>query len=72
MRFPEQYATLRQQLVVLPDTDGERAWLVDLSDPFHPVVQGFSSIAAAEAASSEQVYRRLCSLATKAVCETSA
>jgi hypothetical protein len=69
LRFPAQYAALCQRLVVLPDTDGQRAWLVDLHDPFHPTAQGFPSMAAAEAARSERVYRALCSLATEAVAE---
>jgi hypothetical protein len=69
LRFPEQYAALCQRLVVLPDTDGQRAWLVDLHDPFHPTVQGFPSMPAAEAAWSERVYHALCSLATEAVAE---
>lgn len=69
LRFPEQYAALCQRLVVLPDTDGQRAWLVDLHDPFHPTAQGFASMAAAEAAWGERVYRALCSHATEAVAE---
>jgi hypothetical protein len=69
LRFPEEYAALRQRLVVLPDTDGQRAWLVDLHDPFHPTAQGFPSMAAAEQAWSDRVYRALCSLATETVFE---
>jgi hypothetical protein len=69
LRFPKQYAALCQRLVVLPDTDGQRAWLVDLHDPFHPVVQGFTSMAAAKAAWSERVYRALSTLVTEAVAE---
>jgi hypothetical protein len=69
LRFPKQYAALCQRLVVLPDTHGQRAWLVDLHDPFHPTVQGFPSMPAAEAAWSERVYQALCSLATEAVPE---
>jgi len=67
LRFPEQYAELCQRLVVLPDTDGRRAWLVDLHDPFHPTAQGFASMAAAQAAWNERVYRALYALATQAV-----
>ena len=69
LRFPKQYAHLCQRLVVLPDADGQRAWLVDLHDPFHPTTQGFTSMAAAEAAWSERVCQALCSLATEVVAE---
>jgi hypothetical protein len=72
VRFSEQYAALCQKLVVLPDTDVQRAWLVDLHDPFHPIVQGFDSMAAAEAARSERIYQALCSLATEVVTESAA
>jgi hypothetical protein len=72
LRFPEQYAALCQRLVVLPDTDGQRAWLVDLHDPFHPTAHGFTSMAAAEAAWSERIYQALYSLATEAVVELAA
>jgi hypothetical protein len=66
LRFPEEYAALRQRLVVLPDTDGQRAWLVDLHDPFHARAQSFASMAAAEAAWSDRVYQTLSTLATEA------
>jgi len=69
LRFPKQYAALCQRLVVLPDTDGQRAWLVDLHDPFHPAVQGFTSMAAAQTAWRERIYRALSTLATEAAAE---
>jgi hypothetical protein len=69
LRFPKHYAALCQRLVVLPDTDGQRAWLVDLHDPFRPTAHGFPSMAAAEAAWREQVYRALCAFATEAAAE---
>jgi hypothetical protein len=66
LRFPEEYEALRQRLVVLPDTDGQRAWLVDLHDPFDPTAQCFASMAAAQAAWSDRVYQTLYTLATEA------
>src|SRR4051794_17574282 len=69
LRFPEQYTALCQRLVVLPDPDGQRGWLVDLHDPFHPTAQGFSSMAAAEAEWSQRVYQALCTLVTEASTE---
>jgi len=72
LRFPQQYAALCQRLVVLPDTDGQRAWLLDFYDPFHPTVQGFTSMAEAKAAWSEQVYQALRSLAIETVAELAA
>jgi hypothetical protein len=41
-------AELRQRFVALPDPSGPTGWLVDLRDPFHPVIHRYETWAAAE------------------------
>jgi hypothetical protein len=49
LRYPNLYAQLERRFVAMPDPDGERGWVLDLRDPFHPVVQPCTSWAAAHA-----------------------
>jgi hypothetical protein len=56
----QELAALRQRFVALPDPETPTGWLVDLRDPFHPVITRYETWAEAQAAAEETIVRLLC------------
>jgi hypothetical protein len=66
LRFPEQYVAHCQRLVVLSDTDGERAWLAGLHDLYHPRRRSYIQ-RRQRWHGREHVHQVLCTLAAESV-----
>ena len=46
---------LRQRFVALPDPETPTGWLLDLRDPFHPVIHRYDTWSAAEDAANTAI-----------------
>jgi hypothetical protein len=55
----QRLADLRRRFVALPDQNNPTGWLVDLRDPFHPVVVHYATWAEAEDAADALIMQLL-------------
>jgi hypothetical protein len=55
VQYPQLYAYLKERFVSLPEPYGTRGWVVDLRDPFHPVVQRYETWPEADAACEREI-----------------